>query len=69
LEYDHSKGLFPATPLSATPLYLALIHKMCDAAHYYGHALMYPFIFMLSERTNDETINFLMASEEWEEAK
>ncbi len=66
LKYDHPKGIFPATPLSGEPLYLALIRKFQAAARVYGHERMYPLVFMISEQTEKETIDYIRGLPEWE---
>jgi UDP-N-acetylglucosamine/UDP-N-acetylgalactosamine diphosphorylase len=58
LKFDHPKGLFPATPLSAQPLYQAIIEKSRAAARVYGQPKMYPIVFMLSDDTYEETERF-----------
>jgi galactokinase/galactose mutarotase-like enzyme len=59
LKFPHAKGLFPATPLSGTPLYEAILEKAKAAAQAYGHDAMFPVVLMVSPETEAETRAYL----------
>ena len=69
LKFNYAKGLLPATPLSDQSLYLALVHKLQAAAAAHGHDKMYPLVFMISDKTEDETVEHLLTSPEWDKIR
>lgn len=68
LRFPHAKGLFPATPLSGTPLYQIMVDKSKAAARAFGHERMFPMIFMLSDDTAEETRAYFEANDWFGEA-